>query len=252
MTLSELDFADIALLSDNIIEAQELLSRVESECEKFGLHLIAKKTEYMVYNIGDHAPLKTFGGSSLKEVDDFKYLGSRMQSTEKALHDMKKIWTSQQPKGLKMRFFHAAIKTILLYGCESWTLTKAMTKSINGCYTRMQRIAQNASWRDHSTNLELYGNIPLLSEKIKERRLRLAGHCLRHPELPAIKAIVWEPTHGRRCPERPTKTMLKTLIEDAGVGKEELFSCMQDRVVWRVRHRARLKDAATRQLGSTE
>ena len=65
MTLSDLDFADdIALLSDNIIEAhQELLSRVESECEKVGLHLNAKKTEYMVYNIGDHAPLKTFGGS---------------------------------------------------------------------------------------------------------------------------------------------------------------------------------------------
>ena len=37
VTLSDLDFADdIALLSDNIIEAQELLSRVESECEKVG------------------------------------------------------------------------------------------------------------------------------------------------------------------------------------------------------------------------
>ena len=53
-----------------------------------------------------------------------------MQSTEKiikvrkalawkALHDMKKIWTSQLPKGLKLRFFHAAIEIILLYGCES-------------------------------------------------------------------------------------------------------------------------------------
>ncbi|XP_071796312.1 uncharacterized protein [Asterias amurensis] len=123
-----------------------------------------------------------------------------------------------------MRFFHAARETILLYGCESWTLTKAMTKSINGCYTRMLRMAQNVSWRDHSTNLQLYGNFPQLSEKINERRLRLAGHCLRHPELPAHKAIVWEPTHGRCCPGRPTKTMLKTLIEDARVGKEELFS----------------------------
>ena len=31
--------------------------------------------------------------------------------------------------------------------------------------------------------------------------------------------------------------MLKTLIEDARVNnKEELISCMQDRVVWRVKH----------------
>ena len=68
---------------------------------------------------------------------------------------MKKIWTSQLPKGLKLRFFHAAIETILLYGCESWTLNKAMTKSTNGCYTTMLRMAQNVSWRDHITNLEL-------------------------------------------------------------------------------------------------
>ena len=106
---------------------------------------------------------------------------SKTKHTALALHDMKKIWTSQLPKGLKLRFFHAAIETILLYGCESWTLTKALTKSINGCYTRMLRMAQNVSWRDHITNLELYGNIPPLSEKIKERWLRLAGHCLRHP-----------------------------------------------------------------------
>ena len=44
-----------------------------------------------------------------------------------------------------------------------------------------------------------------------------------------------------------------TLIEDAGISnKEELISCMQDRVVWCVRHRTRLKHVTTRQLGSTD
>ena len=54
VTLSDLDFADdIALLSDNIIEAhQELLSRFDSECEKVGLNLNAKKTEYMCTTLG--------------------------------------------------------------------------------------------------------------------------------------------------------------------------------------------------------
>ena len=61
-------------------------------------------------------------------------------------------------------------------GVSLWILNKAMTKSINGCYTRMLRMAQNVSWRDHIINLELYGNIPALSEKIGERWLCLAGH----------------------------------------------------------------------------
>ena len=42
--LSDLDFADdIALLSDAIVQAQELLSRVETECKKVGLGLNGPK-----------------------------------------------------------------------------------------------------------------------------------------------------------------------------------------------------------------
>ena len=44
--LSDLDFADdIALLSDAIAQAQELLSRVETECKKVGLGLNGPKTK---------------------------------------------------------------------------------------------------------------------------------------------------------------------------------------------------------------
>ena len=38
---------DISLLSDNLSTAQELIWRVEAECERTGLHLNAKKIEYM-------------------------------------------------------------------------------------------------------------------------------------------------------------------------------------------------------------
>ena len=78
--LSDLDFADdIALLSDDMEAAQQLLLRVEGEYMKLGLHLNASKTEVMLFNIGEHLPLLTTGGKTLKEVLDFKYLSSRMQ-----------------------------------------------------------------------------------------------------------------------------------------------------------------------------
>ena len=158
VTLSDLDFAhDIALLSNQLREAQELLSRVERVCGKVGVHLNPKKTEFFAFNIEEHiALLETINGAPLKRVVDFKYLGSRMESTEKdiktrkalawkALHDMKGIWKRQLLKKLKLRFFHAAIETILLYGCEAWSLAKAMTKSLDGCYTRMLRMVQDVS-----------------------------------------------------------------------------------------------------------
>ena len=82
--ISDLDFADdIALMSNKIRETQELLNRVKPESKKMGLHLNAKKTEYMAYNVIYHEPLKTNSGAALKKVEDFKYLGPIMQSSKK-------------------------------------------------------------------------------------------------------------------------------------------------------------------------
>ena len=55
----------------------------------------------------------------------------------KALNSMMKIWKSGMRRPLKVRFFVATIESILLYGCESWTLSKAQEKSLDGTYTRM-------------------------------------------------------------------------------------------------------------------
>ena len=68
-----------------------------------------------------------------------KYLGSWVDKSEKdisrrkaqawrALNGMTKIWKANMSKDLKIRFFIATIESILLYGCESWALSKAHEK----------------------------------------------------------------------------------------------------------------------------
>ena len=52
-------------------EAQQLLTRVETECNKVGLHLNAKKTEYTAFNC-DEGTLKTVKNDTIKKVFDFK------------------------------------------------------------------------------------------------------------------------------------------------------------------------------------
>lgn len=81
---ANLDYADdISLLSDSIKQAQELLSRVELECAKVGLRLNAGKTEVITYNVPpEHRPLTRARGTALREVDDFRYLGSWVNSTK--------------------------------------------------------------------------------------------------------------------------------------------------------------------------
>ena len=98
--------------------------------------------------------------------------------------------------GLKKRFFVSTVEAILLYGCECWTLSVTMEKALIGTYTRMLRKVMNIHWSPHIPNEQLYGDLPRVADKIAARRLRLAGHCFRHPELSTQKLLLWEPTQG--------------------------------------------------------
>ena len=174
-----------------------------------GLGLNSKKTEVITYNISGHRPLETVKGDELKEVENFKYLGSWVASTEadikirkalawKALNDMNKIWKSEMSREAKIDFFTATVETVLLYGCDAWTLTPVLEKSLNGTYTRMLKAVLNIRWPQKITNSALYGDLPTIGNTIAAKRMQLAGHCHRHPELAASELILWEPSHGRR------------------------------------------------------
>ena len=118
------------------------------------LHVNAHKTEYMCFNrTGD---ISTLNGSSLKLVDKFTYIGNSVSSTETdidtrltkawiAINRLSVIWKSDLTDKIKCSFFQAAIVSILLYGCTTWTLTKRMEKKLDGNYTRMLRAILNKS-----------------------------------------------------------------------------------------------------------
>ena len=243
--ITDLMFADdIALLSEEIDQAQELIKRVEEEAEKVGLHVNAKKTELMAFGHQDPIILAQ-SGQRIKVVKNFKYLGGWMESTEKdinirkalawkACHKLTKIWKSTLKRSIKIRLFIATVEAVLLYGCDTWTLTKKLTKQLDGMYTRMLRMVLDISWKSHTTNIELYGNLPKLSQKIAERRLRLAGHCVRHTEEIASDIVLWVPSHGRTRVGRPAVNYIDLLQKDTGLNStSEIRNAMMDRKTWR-------------------
>ena len=166
--------------------------------------------------------MKSLADKNIKQVLDFKYLGSYIASTEhdvsirlgkawSALNQMDKIWKSNLSDNLKRNFFRAAVESVLIYGSVSWTLTKKCEKRIDGAYTRMLRVALNKSWRDHPTNKELYGNIPKISSSIRQQGMRFAGHCWGSKEELIPDVLLWNPKHGKRSQGRPRKTYIDQL-----------------------------------------
>ena len=244
--ITDTDFADdIALISEGIQEAQEMLTRVETETLKIGLHLNEKKTKAMIFNQDYTTPIKSKSGKDIKAVENFKYLGGWMLSTDKdfeirkalawtACHKLSKIWKSNIKKKLKERLFLSTVESILLYGSETWTLTKKLQKRLDGCYTRMLRMAYDVSWKAKLTNIQLYDGLPAVSTKIASRRLKLAGHCMRHPEEEASKLVLWEPKEGKRNVGRRAVSYIDILKQDTGLETtEDLKTAMMDRSGWK-------------------
>ena len=134
---------------------------------------------------------------------------------------------------MKRSFFQAAVVSILLYGCTTWTLTKRLKKKLDGHYTRMLRAIWNKSWRQHPTRHQLYGHLPPIMKTIQVRRTRHAGHCWRSKD-ELISDVLLRTTAKAG---RPARTYIQQLCEDTGCSPEDQPKAMHDREKWRERVR---------------
>ena len=99
-------------------------------------------------------PESTILDGVIKRVHDFKYLECWLLSSFKdfevrrslawqAAKDMGRLWHIELSRQTTLRNFHSVIESILLYGSETWTLTKQMTLKLDGCYTKLLRYILN-------------------------------------------------------------------------------------------------------------
>ena len=141
-TITDADYTeDIALLANTPAQVEPLLYSLERAGTGIGLHVNAHKTEYMCFN--QRGGISTLNGSSLKLVNKFTYPRSSLSSIETdintrlanawtAIDSRSVIWKSDLTDKIKRNFFQAAIVSVLLYRCTTWTLAKCMEKKFAG------------------------------------------------------------------------------------------------------------------------
>ena len=145
-----------------------------------------------------------------------KDIDTRLTKAWTAIDRLSIIWKSDLTDKMKRSFFQAAVVSILLYGCTTWTLTKRLEKKLDGNYTRMLRAVLNKSWRQHPTRHQLYGHLPPITKTIQVRWSRHAGHCWRSKDELISDVLLWTPTYGRAKAGRPAWTYIQQLCEDTG------------------------------------
>ena len=138
----------------------------------------------------------------------------------------------------KLRLFNSNVKSVLLYGCETWKATDTVMRRvqtfINSCLRKILKV----KWQDRVRNDDIWErtNQRPVAEEIKSRRWQWIGHTLRKPK-PCIprEAMQWSP-QGERDRKRPRETWQRAVERDRkqlGVGWGELSKVAQYRDSWK-------------------
>ena len=226
-TITDTDYADdIVLLGNAPAQAETLLHSLELAPASIGLHVNAQKMEYTCINqTGDISMLK---GGSLKLVDKFTYQEGSVSSTKTdidtrlakawtGINRLSVIWKSDLTDKMKCSFFQAAVVSILLYECTTWTLTKRMAKKLDGNYTRMLQAILNKAWRQHPTKQQLYVHLLPITKTVQVRWTRHAGHYWRSSDI-----LLWAPSHVWAKAGHPARTYIQQLSANTGCSLEDL------------------------------
>ena len=81
--ITDTDYADdLAITSDNVEDANIMLHKIEEAAAEIGLGVNADKTEYISLNQKNNSCIKSLKGKIIKQVNDFKYLGCYVASTD--------------------------------------------------------------------------------------------------------------------------------------------------------------------------
>jgi hypothetical protein len=258
---TDLDYADdAALFDENHGKLRDLLLQMEDEASKFGLHVSWTKTKTQNLGYGRTNTPISIGPETVEQVDSFCYLGSNMCSmansrdesirrigiASSTLNRLNRIWKQRNLSiKTKFRIYTTLVTPVLLYGCETWTMTGRDWQKIETFHTKAQRRILNIRWSDFIRNDEVYsqsGQNTMYSQ-IRHRRLGLFGHVARLPTVvPASAALQLATTlrngdsaiPGWRRPRgRPPITWLHQVSTDCGLPISEALLCAQDRTLWR-------------------
>ena len=116
--------------------------------------------------------------------------------------------------------------SILLYGWETWTMSKQLEKPLDDTYTRLLMRVQKINWKPHFTLQKIYGNLSKVSDVVRMRRNCFTGHCLRAKEDIMSHLLFWSLAHQKR--EWKWLSYPETLVRDNDTDILDLVNIMEN------------------------
>ncbi|KAG1685232.1 L-2-hydroxyglutarate dehydrogenase, mitochondrial [Nymphon striatum] len=171
-----------------------------------GLTINVKKTKSMTISKKQQPPncKLTIGEKSIEQKDKFNYLGNfltadgksktairtRIAMAKNKFQSMKQILTNRNLSNqLKIRLLKCYIWPVLMYGCETWTITPGLKGNIEAAEMWFLRRMFKISYRDRVSNIRVLERAKTTRELlncIQKRQLTFLGHSIRRGKLECL------------------------------------------------------------------
>ena len=202
----------------------------------------------MIYNKQKDSEIR-LGGTVLKQVEKFKYLGSVSDARGGCDKDVDarvaQGWSKwraltgvlcdrRMPNRLKGKIYKTVVRPAMLYGCECWALKKEHERKVAVAEMKMLRWTAGVTRKDKIRNEEIRARFRVrrIEQKLQERRLAWYGHVQRRgPDYVgrAAEAIKPETKRGRGRPPMTWEQRIKADLDEHGLKPEDT----QNRELWK-------------------
>ena len=248
---------DVVLIARNSQTLKDAFKQLDEGSTNIGLSINENKTKYLASSrtrqIGER--FMECNNYKFERVKDFKYLGSVITEDNNVEVDIKaKIAAGNRcyyalsqylrsrtlSRKIKIQIYETVIKPVVLYGAETWVLTKKDEDLLSIWERKILRriygpVCIDGEWRIRSNQelRDLYKKLPIVHE-LKVRRLSWLGHVERMNDSRAVKRVFRENPGGRRLKGRPRKRWLEDVEDDLRkIGVRGWRRKAADREEWR-------------------
>ena len=138
----------------------------------------------------------------------------------------------------KLRISNSNVKSVLLYGCETWRTTQTTQQKIQIFFNTCLRYIYKIQWQEKIRNEDLWeraGQEPVAKQRLR-KKWGWIGHTLRKPASSTTRqALTWNPQWKRKRgqPRNSWRRDTEAELKQQGTNGSGMARTAQNRVRWR-------------------